>query len=156
MYHSAELPLTAGLICTMYEIWYVYKACMSLATSRSLLLQHVKLGDMLEICDGIIFEFYPRLPHILARANNFLPVFIAPPHHCNAVWKQFPSSYIFQSSYTKTSCKVCLYHQLRKDTHVQEMCKVCLVQWEYQWLHCQHWRYMSECIVAPRVHVRRG
>ena len=38
---------------------------MSPAPSGSLALQHFKLGDVLEIHDGIIFEFYyPGLPHI--------------------------------------------------------------------------------------------
>ena len=38
---------------------------MSPAPSVSLALQHIKLGDALEIHDGIIFEFYPGLPQIL-------------------------------------------------------------------------------------------
>ena len=38
---------------------------MSPTPSGSLALQHFKLGDVLEIRDGIIFEFYPGLPHTL-------------------------------------------------------------------------------------------
>ena len=37
---------------------------MSPAPSRSLAPQCVKLGDALEICDAIIFDFYPGLPHM--------------------------------------------------------------------------------------------
>ena len=37
---------------------------MSPALSRSLALQHVKLSDALEIREGIIFDFYPGLPHM--------------------------------------------------------------------------------------------
>ena len=44
---------------------------MSPAPSESLALQHVKLGDVLEICDGIIFDFYmyPGLPHTYMAAS---------------------------------------------------------------------------------------
>ena len=38
---------------------------MSSAPSGSSALQHVKLGDALEIRDGIIFDFYSGLPHIV-------------------------------------------------------------------------------------------
>ena len=37
---------------------------MSPAPSGSLALQHIKLGDVLEIQDEIIFDFYPGLPHM--------------------------------------------------------------------------------------------
>ena len=37
---------------------------MSPTLSGSSVLWHVKLGDALEICDGIIFNFYPGLPHM--------------------------------------------------------------------------------------------
>ena len=36
---------------------------MNPAASGSLALQHVKLGDALEIRNGITFEFYVGLPH---------------------------------------------------------------------------------------------
>ena len=38
---------------------------MSPAPSGSLARQHVKLGDALEIHDGIIFKFNSGLPHVL-------------------------------------------------------------------------------------------
>ena len=37
---------------------------MSSALSGSLALQHVKFSNVLEIRNGIIFDFYPGLPHI--------------------------------------------------------------------------------------------
>ena len=37
---------------------------MSPALSGSSALQRVELGDALEIRDGIIFDFYPGLPHM--------------------------------------------------------------------------------------------
>ena len=37
---------------------------MSPTPSKSLALQHVKLGDVREICDEIIFDLYPRLSHM--------------------------------------------------------------------------------------------
>ena len=33
-------------------------------------MKSAKLGDALEICDGIIFEFYPGLPHTYALCSN--------------------------------------------------------------------------------------
>ena len=42
----------------------VYTARMSPAFSGSSALQRVKLSDMLEIRNGIIFDFYSGLPHI--------------------------------------------------------------------------------------------
>ena len=43
---------------------------MSPTPSGSLALQRVKLGDALEIREGIIFDFYPGLPHILATSQS--------------------------------------------------------------------------------------
>ena len=42
----------------------VYIARMSSTLSGSLALQRVKLGDALEIRNGIIFDFYSGLPHL--------------------------------------------------------------------------------------------
>ena len=45
---------------------------MSPVSSGSLAIQQDKLGYVLEIRDGIIFEFYLGLPHIaLGVINNF-------------------------------------------------------------------------------------
>ena len=49
------------------------QACMSPAPSGSLALQHVKLSDALKIWDGIIFEFYPALPHVYLK-DSWLPL----------------------------------------------------------------------------------
>ena len=37
---------------------------MSPTLSGSLALYHIKLGDALELCNGIIFDFYSGLPHL--------------------------------------------------------------------------------------------
>ena len=37
---------------------------MSPAFDRSLAIWHLELSDMIEICDGIPFNFYTGLPHI--------------------------------------------------------------------------------------------
>ena len=42
----------------------IYIARMSPTLSGNLALQHVKLGDALEIRNGTIFDFYLGLPHI--------------------------------------------------------------------------------------------
>ena len=49
------------LICALLLL--VYEVRMSPAPSVSLTLQRVKLGDALKVCDGVIFKFYPGLPH---------------------------------------------------------------------------------------------
>ena len=38
---------------------------MSPALNGSSALQCVELGDVLEICNGTIFDFYQELPHML-------------------------------------------------------------------------------------------
>ena len=55
--------------CIRYSC--VYSLCMSSTLSGSSALQRVKLGDAPEICDEIIFNFYPGLPHIYT-ANDKL------------------------------------------------------------------------------------
>ena len=50
----------------------VYIACMSPTLSGSSALQHVKLGDALEIRNRIIFDFYSGLPrHVLLQFNTY-------------------------------------------------------------------------------------
>ena len=60
MHYSAKLPLEVGLIRAswMYQISCIYIACMSPTLSVSSALQCVRLGDALEIRNGIIFDFY--------------------------------------------------------------------------------------------------
>ena len=61
---TTELLVRAGLLHECMNIWYIYKVCMSPAPSGNLVKQHFKLSDALEIRDGIIFDFYPGLPHM--------------------------------------------------------------------------------------------
>ena len=46
------------------NICYVYEVHMSPALNGSLVLKCIKLGDVLEIRDGMIFKFYLGLPHM--------------------------------------------------------------------------------------------
>ena len=45
---------------------------MSPVLSRSSALHRVKLGDVLELRDGIMFDFYPGLPHIHVHVYTVL------------------------------------------------------------------------------------
>ena len=45
---------------------------LSLILSGSSALQHVKPGDALELHNGIIFEFYLGLPHVVFSKGCFL------------------------------------------------------------------------------------
>ena len=63
---------------------------MSPTLSRSSALQRVKVGDALEIRNGIIFDFYSGLPHIYIYISNvvistFGTVAITPYEHLG-VW----------------------------------------------------------------------
>ena len=42
----------------------MYEACVSPAPSGSVVLQRIKLGDALEIRNGITFDFYPGLSNL--------------------------------------------------------------------------------------------
>ena len=73
--NSAKLTLGAGLICVLCgRIRYscIYIVHMSPTLSGSSALQHIKPGDALEICDGITFDFYLGLPHILNYIINYI------------------------------------------------------------------------------------
>ena len=48
------------------NIYYVYTVHMSPALSGSSVLEWFKCGNVIEMCSGIMFDFYPGLPHVLA------------------------------------------------------------------------------------------
>ena len=48
--------------CIRYSCIYI--VCISPTLSGSSALQSIKLGDALKIRNGMIFDFYSRLPHI--------------------------------------------------------------------------------------------
>ena len=54
--------------CIRYSC--VYIARMSPTLSGSSALQRVKLGDALEIRNGIIFDFYSGLPHFIVKTSK--------------------------------------------------------------------------------------
>ena len=43
---------------------YIYKARMSSTLNRSSAVRRFEGNDAIEICDGIIFNFYTGLPHM--------------------------------------------------------------------------------------------
>ena len=69
--------------------WYIYTAPMSPTHSGSTVLQHFKCGNAIEICNRIMFNFYPGLPHGKLPGTPFpcslfwlsLPHTIRPFHH---------------------------------------------------------------------------
>ena len=63
----AELPLRAGsyALRRFIRCSCIYEACMSPALNRSLAMRHFKHSNAIEIRDGITFDFYTGLPHII-------------------------------------------------------------------------------------------
>ena len=43
----------------------IYTACLSPALNGSSEIRRFERGDTIEICNGIIFDFYTGLPHII-------------------------------------------------------------------------------------------
>ena len=66
---SAKLPLRAGLICAakMHEyLISLYVARMSPAIKGSSVLHCFECSNTVEIHNGIMFDFYPGLPHMIS------------------------------------------------------------------------------------------
>ena len=77
---------------------------MNPALSRSLALSHIKLCDALEICDGIIFDFYSGLSHMFYFSSKL---------HVR---------YLFFSQPARESFPPCMCHlheSLRRDHHLR-------------------------------------
>ena len=103
---------------------------MSLTPRGSLVLQRVKLGDVLEICDGIIFEFYPGLPHILARAN----------HKITKNWTFYQFSlyhHIIAVLYENNSPALIFSSWAIQEPHVKYVCIICLEKTPMCWKMCR-------------------
>ena len=49
---------------------HIFAACMSPAFNGSSVLQCFECGNMVEICNGIMFHFYPGLPHIVGKLEQ--------------------------------------------------------------------------------------
>ena len=52
------------MICKLTGYSRIYEERMNPALNRSSAIQHFKHTDVIEICDGIIFDFYTGLPHL--------------------------------------------------------------------------------------------
>ena len=48
--------------CVRYS--FIYEAHMSKALNESSALQHLECGNVIKICNGIMFDFYPGMPHL--------------------------------------------------------------------------------------------
>ena len=51
-------------LCKHGKYWWVYSAHMSPALNGSSTLEHFKRSNASEIRNGIMFDFYPGLPHV--------------------------------------------------------------------------------------------
>ena len=68
-----ELPLRAGLIYALGKLintYHVYTACMSPALNGSSALERFEHSNAIKIRNGIMFDFYPGLPHIEVMLQN--------------------------------------------------------------------------------------
>ena len=61
--------------------YHVYTVCMNPTLNRSSALQRVKLSDALEIRNGIIFDFYSGLPHMIQVQYALLWYKVSTLHH---------------------------------------------------------------------------
>ena len=61
---SFHLGRGSYALCGCIRYSCIYIVCISPTLSGSSALQRIKLGDALEIRNGMIFDFYSRLPHI--------------------------------------------------------------------------------------------
>ena len=50
-------------LCKLINAYHVYTVRMSLTPNGSSALQHFEHGNVIKICNGILFNFYPVLPH---------------------------------------------------------------------------------------------
>ena len=80
----------------------IHIARLSPTLSGSLALQHVKLGDALEIHNRIIFDFYSGLPHIRNFCKQNFTIVSTPLHSVSAgsTFIHGNSGYLFQSTGT--------------------------------------------------------
>ena len=62
-------------LCKLMNTWHVYTAHMGPTSNGSSALQHFVHGNALEIRNGIMFDFYPGLPHthFLASQSQHIP-----------------------------------------------------------------------------------
>ena len=62
---SAELPRGSYALGKLINTCHVYTARMSPALNGSSALQRFERSNAIEIRNGIMFDFYPGLPHML-------------------------------------------------------------------------------------------
>ena len=61
-----ELPLRAGsyTLSKLINTCHIYTAHMSPVLNGSFALQRFERSNAIKICNGIMFDFYPGLPHV--------------------------------------------------------------------------------------------
>ena len=79
-YSSAKLPLKVGLIIMLKLVltltgklvntYHVHTASMSPTLNKSSVLERIECGNAIEKSNGIMFDFYPALPHNYAQWAN--------------------------------------------------------------------------------------
>ena len=57
-------------VCRCIRYSYIYKACMSPVFHRSSVIRHFECSDVIEISDGIIFDFYAELSHRMVLSTG--------------------------------------------------------------------------------------
>ena len=55
-------------LCKFMNTWHVYRVRMSPTLNRNSVLQRFERGNAIEVRNGIMFNFYPGLPHLRANA----------------------------------------------------------------------------------------
>ena len=59
-------------LCKLMNTWHIYTAHMSSTLCGSSMLQHFECGNVIEICNKIMFDFYPRLPQLSCYVCAFI------------------------------------------------------------------------------------
>ena len=59
-------------LCKLMNTWHIYTARMNSTLCGSSMLQHFECGNVIEICNKIMFDFYPRLPQLSCYVCAFI------------------------------------------------------------------------------------
>ena len=57
-------PTKGGAYAHYIDLSGIFSACMSPSLNGSCALQHFEHGNMVELCNRIMFDFYPGLSHM--------------------------------------------------------------------------------------------
>ena len=108
-YHvqSTELSLRAELIHAMY----IFAAIMSPALNGYLALQHFEHGNVVELCNGILFDFYTSLYHrtyIWSHPAILVSTWNRPfQYNKEQTWMLYQSPHLFPAVHGISSSRTC-------------------------------------------------